>query len=211
MVARGDLTRRREGALRGGGRAVQGRARRHRRGRHLAVHAGRLHRSLPRPASAEREADQGAEAHRARRRVLARRLVEAAADAHLRHRVLLARGSRRVSRAARGGAPPRPSPARRAARPVPLRRALARLRVLAPEGDGRLQRARGRPAARERAARLPRGEDAAHLRQGALGDLGPLGEVPREHVPDPDRRRARLRDQADELPGAHAPFRKRPA
>ena len=51
--------------------------------------------------------------------------------------------------------------------------------------------ARGPPPARERAPRLRRGEDAAALRQGALGDLGPLGEVPREHVPDPERRGAR--------------------
>ena len=63
-----------QGALRGRARAVQGAARRHRRGRHLALHARRLHRSLPRAAPAELEADQGAEAHRARRRVLARRL-----------------------------------------------------------------------------------------------------------------------------------------
>ena len=91
MDARGDLARRGEGALRGRGRAVQGRARRHRRGRHLALHAGRLHRPLPRAAPPELEADQGAQADRPRRRVLARRLDEAAADAHLRHRVLLAR------------------------------------------------------------------------------------------------------------------------
>ena len=42
----------------------------------------------------------------------------------------------------------------------------------------------------------------------ALGDLGALGEVPREHVP---RRRStgssRTRPQADELPGPHAPLR----
>ena len=76
-----------------------------------------------------------------------------------------------------------------------------------PEGNGDLQHARGSPPARERAARLLRGQDAADLRQGALGDLGPLGEVPREHVPDPDRRRAHVRDQADELPRAHAPVR----
>ena len=37
---------------------------------------------------------------------------------------------------------------------------------------------------RDAAARrgLRRGEDAAHLQQGALGDLGPLGEVSGEHV-----------------------------
>ncbi len=40
---------------------------------------------------------------------------------------------------------------------------------------------------------------------------GPLGEVPREHVPDPDRRGAHVRDQAHELPGPHAPVRQRAA
>src|SRR5207253_8265481 len=60
---------------------------------------------------------------------------------------------------------------------------------------------------REREPRLCRGEDAAHLRQGALGHVGPLGEVPREHVPDPARRRPGLRAEADELPGAHAALR----
>ena len=40
----------------------------------------------------------------------------------------------------------------------------------------------------ERQARLPRGENAAHLREGPLDHLRPLGEVPREHVPDPARR-----------------------
>ena len=39
-----------------------------------------------------------------------------------------------------------------AARPLPLRRALARLAVLASEGDGDLERARGPPPARERAS-----------------------------------------------------------
>ena len=77
-----------EAALRRGGRAVQGRARRHRRRRDLPLHPGRLHRPLPRPAPAGLEADQGAEADGPRRRVLARRRDEAAADADLRHRVL---------------------------------------------------------------------------------------------------------------------------
>ncbi len=39
------------------------------------------------------------------------------------------------------------------------------------------------------APRLRRGEDTADLRQGALGAVGPLGEVPREHVPDPGGQR----------------------
>ena len=36
-------------------------------------------------------------------------------------------------------------------------------------------------------ARLHRGQDAAALRQRAVEDLGPLGQVPREHVPHRDR------------------------
>src|SRR5207237_1125942 len=83
----------------------------------------------PRPASAELQADQGAQADRPRRRVLARRLVEAAADADLRHRLLRQEGPRRVPRAARGGEAPRPPTARDPARPLSLRRALARVAV----------------------------------------------------------------------------------
>ena len=49
--------------------------------------------------------------------------------------------------------------------------------------------------ARERAARLLGGEDAAHLRQGRLGDLGPLGEVPRRRCSS-SRARARSRATA---------------
>ena len=104
----------------------------------------------------------------------------------------------------------RPPQARRAARPLPPRGDLAGLAVLAPEGDGDLERARGHAPPRERKPRLRRGEDPADLRQGALGAVGPLGEVPREHVPDPGGR-PHLRDQADELPGAHGALREHPA
>ena len=49
------------------------------------------------------------------------------------------------------------------------------------------------------------GQRAATARQVAMGDFGPLGLVPRKHVPGDlgrrrDRRQAHLRDQADELP-----------
>src|SRR5581483_5977033 len=207
--ARGGLPRGGEEALRR--RAVQGRARRRGRGRHLAVHARRLHRPLPRAAPAELGADQGGQAHRPRRRILARRRAQHTADPDLRRRLLYAGRSRRAPRGTRGGAAPRPPPARTAARPVPLRRALARLAVLAPKGDGDLERDRAHPPPRERQTRLPGSAHAADLRQSPLGHLGPLGEVPREHVPDPARGRADLRDQADELPGTHAPLRARPA
>ena len=194
--------------VRGRGRAVQGRARRY-RGRRRSRSTRRVtFTDLCRgPAPPDLGADQGLQAHLARRRLLARRREEHPADAHLRDRLLQPEGPRRAPRAARAGARARPPAARSPARPVPLRRAVAGVAVLASEGDGDLQRARGSPPPRECAARLPRGEDAADLRQGAVGDLGPLGEVPREHVPDPDRRRAHLRRQADELPRAHAAVR----
>ena len=145
-----------------------------------------------------------------RRRLLARRRAQPAADADLRHRLLLAGGSRRVPRADRGGEEARPPPARHPARPLPPLRRLARLAVLAPEGDGALERARGSPPAREPEARLLRGEDAAALRRRGLQDLGPLRELRREHVLRP-RRRADVRAQADELPRPHAPVREQDA
>ena len=50
-------------------------------------------------------------------------------------------------------------------------------------------------------ARLHRGQDAAALRQLAVEDLRPLGQVPREHVPDRVRG-PRDGAQADELSGS---------
>ena len=73
----------------------------------------RVHRPLPRPAPPGLGADQGVQADRPRRRLLARRRAEQAADPDLRHGVLLAGRPRRAPRAARGGAHARPPPARR--------------------------------------------------------------------------------------------------
>ena len=131
MDANRDHGRRGARALRGGGRALQGRARGHRGGADHALHAGRLHRPLPRPAPPELGADQGDQAPLARGRVLARRRAQPTADAGLRHRLLLAGGPRRVPRADRGGEEARPPPARHPARPLPPLRRLARLAVLA--------------------------------------------------------------------------------
>ena len=128
LGARGDLARGGARALRGRGPAVQGRARAGRRRADLAVHAGRLHRPLPRAAPAGRLPDQGAQADEPRGRVLARRREEHAADADLRHGLLLAGRPRRAPRAARAGPRAGPPPPRHAARPLPLRRALARAR-----------------------------------------------------------------------------------
>src|SRR5205814_7588439 len=122
------------------------------------------------------------QADRARGRLLARRREEHPADSDLRHRVLLAGRSRCVSRAARAGARARPPATRCAARPLSPLRPLSGLAVLAPEGDGRLEPARGRAPPRERAPRLPRGEDAAALRRADLRDLGPPPELRGEHL-----------------------------
>ena len=110
----------------------------------------------------------------------------------------------RLERRARLG----PPAARPAARSVPSPGRVARRSLLAPEGNGRLECARGPPPQREPPARIRRGQDAAHLRQGRLADLGPLGQVPGRDVPRRRRGRgAEGRSQADELPRAHAALR----
>ena len=60
-----------------------------------------------------------------------------------------------------------------------------------------------------------RGQRAADARQGAVGDLRPLGLVPREHVHGAvgrrrGRGRARVRAEADELPGPRPDLQARP-
>jgi hypothetical protein len=88
------------------GEDVQGRARRHRgRPDHL-LHAGRVHRPLPRSRTCRTRADQGDQADGPRRRLLARRRAQPAADADLRHGLLLSGRPRLVPRAARGGEAP---------------------------------------------------------------------------------------------------------
>ena len=100
-------------------------------------------------ASAERLPDQGGEADEACRRVLARGREQHPAHAHLRHRVLLPGRPRRAPRAARASPRARPPPHRAAARPLPPLRPLARVAVLASEGDGALERPRRSPASGE--------------------------------------------------------------
>ncbi len=119
-----------------------------------------------------------------RRRLLARGLDAHDAHAHLRHRVLLARPSSRSTSSASS---------RRALRDhrklgrelgaVHVLRRLTRRRLLAARRHGDLQRARRLSRSDERRARLQRGQDAADLRRRAVADLGPLGQVPRAHVP----------------------------
>ena len=125
------------------------------------------------------------------------------ADAHLRHRVRQAGRARRLSQADRGSREARPPQARPRARSVPLPGGRPGRRVLARQGLDHLPGADRlyAPAPRRR---LQRGQRAADPRQGAVGDLRPLGLVPREHVRRAiGRRRGRgqalVCAQADEL------------
>ena len=119
--ARGDLAATRPArSVRSGGRAVQGRAGRHRRRADLALHAGRLHRPLPRPAPPGLEPIKalkltglagaywrGDERNTQLTRIYGTAFYsQADLDAHL-ERLEQARGAR-------------PPPARPAARPLPL-------------------------------------------------------------------------------------------
>ena len=70
--------------------------------------------------------------------------------------------------------------------------------VLASQGLDVLAHARELPPAQARGRRLCRGEDAAARRPQAVGGVGPLGEVPREHVSQRERGRpARVHRRSD--------------
>ena len=169
-------------------------------------------RPVPRPAHDLDRADrQGLQAHQVRGLLLARRSQQAAAAAHLRHRLGERAGAGGLPQADRGGREARPSQARPRDGPVPLPGGGAGRGVLAPEGLGAVPEPdQLHPPAAER-GRLSRGERAADPRQVAVGGVGPLGDLPREHVHHRDRGRARVRHQADELPGPRADLQARAA
>ncbi len=126
-----------EGALRRARRELQGRARRrHPRGRgRQDLQAGRVARPLPRPAhGVDGPGRQGLQAAEDRRRLLARRLQQADAPAHLRHGLGDRRRARRLSAPARGGGEARPPQARPRDGPLPFPGGGAGLGVLAPQG-----------------------------------------------------------------------------
>ena len=123
------------------------------------------------------------------RRLLARRSPQRDAPAHLRHGVLRQEGARRLDRS--NGKRPRKRDHRKLgtrAGSLPLPPLLARRRLLDAQGHGALHGAVGLHAQAGHRERLRRDQDAAALQQGALGDLGPLGQVPREHVPGAGQR-----------------------
>ena len=101
---------------------------------------------------------------------------------------------------ARGGAPARPSPARRPARPLPLLGRLARLAVLASEGHGDLERADGVLARAEREARATARCARRSSSTPSCGSARGTGTTTARTCSSRGRR-PRLRPQADELPG----------
>ena len=132
--------------LRRHGRELQGRAGRRHSGRPADqdLQAGRLVRSLPRPAhDVDRQDRQRLQADEGGRRLLARRQQEPDAHPHLRHRLRQAGRARRLSQADRGSREARPSPARPRDGPVPLPGRSAGLGVLAFERLDAIPGARG--------------------------------------------------------------------
>ncbi len=87
-----------------------------------------------------------------------------------------------LPQADRGGREARPPEARARDGSLPLPGGRAGRRVLAPEGLGAVPGPHQLHAPPPERGRLPRGERAADPRQVDVGDLGPLGVVPREHV-----------------------------
>ncbi len=197
----------------GAGRGLQGRAHRRdpgRPGRH-DLPAGRVARPLPRPAHAlDGQGRPGVQADEGGGRLLAGRLHNADAAAHLRHGLGQPGGPRRLSEAARGGGAARPPPPRAGDGPVPLPGGGAGHGVLASEGLDAVPDARSLHAPPAGGGRLPRGQDAAAARPRAVGDVRPLGDLSREHVRHRDGGRARLRAEADELPRPRADLQARP-
>ena len=117
LRARGRPGRAGARALRRRGPGLQGRAdRRPREGRGrgdgVPLYERPVHRSLPRAPRPHDQDHQGVQAPVGRRRVLARRLRQPDAHAHLRDGVPLQGGARGAPRAARAGARPRPPQAR---------------------------------------------------------------------------------------------------
>ena len=83
--------------------------------------------------------------------------------------------------------------------------------VLARQGHDALQHARRLHAQRAVPGRLPGSEDADHLQQGVVGDVGSLVVLPREHVPRAVVGQRGDGAEVDELPRAFPRLRQRDA
>ena len=175
--------RRREDVLRRARRAAQGPADRRedrRPARSLLLHdqgQGHLRRLLRRPARAVHRQAQGVQAAQHVERLLEGRRAEPADAARLRHRVPERERSQGAPHAGRGSEEARPPQARARARPLHVPPVGAGRGVLARQGHDALQHARELHARRAVPGGLRRGEDAAHLQQGALGDSPATGST----------------------------------
>ena len=113
-------------------------------------------------------------------------------------------GARRVSRACRGSAAPRPSQAGRRARSLFDRRGSRRRpRLLASEGRDRPRHHRGFHSRRLARTRLPAGRHAARGQRASLRNLRSSRKLWREHVRSDRSRGSALPPQADELSRPH--------
>jgi hypothetical protein len=101
--------------------------------------------------------------------------------------------------AARGGPEARPPQARPRARPVHLPSRVAGGSLPPSARHGHLARPRGVVAGGAARGRLLGGSHAVPGPQGAVGDVGPLGQLPGQHV-RARRLRPRVGPEADELP-----------
>ena len=153
---------------------------------------------------------QGVQAHEGRGGLLARRFEERDAAADLRHRVDEEGGPGGVHHAHRGSGKARSPQARPSARPLPYAGRGAGHGVLASERLVDLAAGRAVHAPRLPGQRLPGSARAADPRPLAVGALGPLAELQGEHVHD-GVGEARLRREADELPGPHPDLQLGPA
>ena len=121
-------------------------------------------------------------------------------------------GSEGAPHADRGSEEARPPQARSRARAVHVPPVGAGRRVLARQGHDALQHARELHARRAVPRRLRRGEDAAHLQQGAVGDVRPLVALPRRTCSSSNREeRDRWRVKAMNCPGHMLRLRQRGA
>ena len=111
----------------------------------------------------------------------------------------------------RGSEEARPPQARQGARALHVPPVGAGRGVLAGQGHDALQHARELHARGALPGRLRRGEDAARLQQGAVGDVRALAALPPEHVPRRSRDGEQMAHEGDELPRAHPGLRQRDA
>ena len=107
---------------------------------------------------------------------------------HIRHRLAEQEAARRAPHAAGGSRQARSPQAGPRDGLVPLAGRSAWLGLLASQRLHDLARAGSLHAPRHRRWRLPRDQDAASHRRAPVGEIGPLGQIPREHVRGARRR-----------------------